>query len=565
MLINWGYISSHLLLGLTFILGFVFLLTKVRIFRSRILKQEFSLRDKLMMVAVFGALGIMGTYIGFRAVDGTANTRAVGVILAGLIGGPAVGVGAGCIAGLHRFTLGGITAYNSAISAVLEGLMAGLVCTHLRKVPARWAYALPLTFVLEGLHMLFLLVMATPVQYEATWNLVQAIIPAMLVTNPAAVAAFIAIFDNARTEQEKVEGKAARLALQIAEKTMIYLRKGLNAESAKQTVSAILETVDALEAVALVSQEKVLAFTDRRGRGGGQELQAPPIQAALEFGFYGMIQNWREFDHRVSAELALEAVIAAPLKDNHTVIGALVFYKATRNSMTSFEVELIKGLSHLISTQLEVGKGEQQAALRAAAEIKALQAQINPHFLFNALNTIVYYCRQKPEIARDLLLKLAQFYRNNLSRIDDFIDLKTELQHIDAYIQIEAARFSGKLSMVYEIPTVNGLTVPPFILQPIVENAVKHGLYPQKTGGQITVRGYRRENRLEVVIQDDGVGMDEETCRRVLLETPERKGIGLVNVDQRLRAIYGEEYGLNIESAKGKGTSVSLAFPLNAQ
>ena len=563
MLINWGYISSHLLLGLTFILGFVFLLTKVRIFRSRVLKQKFSLRDKLMLIMVFGAIGIMGTYIGFRTIDGVANTRAVGVILAGLIGGPAVGAGAGCIAGLHRYTLGGITAHSSALSAVGQGLLAGFFCLPLSKVSGRWLYVLPLAFLLEGLHMLFLLVVAAPELYDATWQLVQAISPAMLVTNPAAVAAFMAIFDNARSEQEKVEGKAARLALQIAEKTMIHLRKGLNLKSAEQTVAAILQTVDSLAAVAVVAPEGVLAFADRKGRNVGHELMAPPIQDVLEEGFYAMLQNWREIDHRVPVELALEAVIAAPLKDNDTVIGALVFYKSTRNSITAFEVELIKGLSSLISTQLEVGKGAQQAALRAAAEIKALQAQINPHFLFNALNTIVYYCRQKPEIARDLLLKLAQFYRNNLSRLDDFIDLKTELQHIDAYIQIEAARFSGKLKVEYNIPPGCSVTIPPFILQPIVENAVKHGLYPKKEGGLIVLTGCRCGDRLEITVQDDGVGMDEEMCCRILQETVERKGIGLINVHQRLKAIYGEEYGLKIESEKGKGTSVSLAFPLN--
>ena len=139
----------------------------------------------------------------------------------------------------------------------------------------------------------------------------------------------------------------------------------------------------------------------------------------------------------------LQAKVAVALKDQDVVVGALVFYKTVANSINPFEIELINGLAQLISTQIEVSKVEQQSALRSVAEIRALQAQINPHFLFNALNTIVYYCRKQPEVARELLINLGDFYRNNLSHADDWVDLHTELHHVDPMCALKPLVFKA--------------------------------------------------------------------------------------------------------------------------
>jgi two-component system sensor histidine kinase LytS len=198
----------------------------------------------------------------------------------------------------------------------------------------------------------------------------------------------------------------------------------------------------------------------------------------------------------------------------------------------------------------------------ALAEIKALQAQINPHFLFNALNTIVHYCRKQPETARKLLLHLSNYYRNSISVSDSFVSLNTELQHINDYVKIESARFMGKLDVVYDIPDECNCQVPTLILQPIVENAIKHGLYPKKNGGKVVISGRLDGKNVVLVVEDDGIGMEESQVRAALNPDPNRQSIGICNVNSRLKSLYGEQYELVIDSKVGKGTQVSISIPL---
>lgn len=563
MLVGWESIISYLLFALLFILGFVFLLTRAPVFRNVMLKSQPTLLVKIVYIVFFGLIGVMGTFTGVHTSDGIANTRGVGVIVAGLVGGPVVGFGAGVIVGVHRFFLGGVSAGASGLAAVTEGILAGMSYSWFRKSALRWPYALLLGFVLEVLHMGMLLVFSQP--FDQVLHLVKVISLPMLIINPIGIASFIAIFDSVYDEQEKTEGKAARLALQIAGETLAYLRKGLNADSARHTAQTILNNVSNLDAVAVTSTEQVLAFVGPGADHHIKEIVTKSTMQVLNSGRYVLACRKQEIGC-VNPNCPLKSKIVVPLKDQAVVIGALAFYKTTANSINAFEIELIKGLAQLISIQLEVSKVEQESALRMTAEMKALQAQINPHFLFNALNTIGYYCRKQPETARSLILNLADFYRNNLSHIDQWVDLQTEIYYINAYIQIESARFQGKLKIQYEIPEHCHVKIPPLILQPIVENAVKHGLYPKKDGGCIVISAKKNADRLIVTIADNGVGIGESQLASLLKEkdtgSKEHREIGLHNVHQRLQTIYGKDYGLVINSIEGEGTSVAIPFPL---
>jgi two-component system sensor histidine kinase LytS len=263
----------------------------------------------------------------------------------------------------------------------------------------------------------------------------------------------------------------------------------------------------------------------------------------------------------VDPNCPLASKVVVPLTYRSEVVGALVLYKAAENGITPFEVELAIGLGQLASTQIEVSRGELEAALRARAEIKALQAQINPHFLFNAINTIVYYCRKQPETARELLVHLGEFYRKNISGQEEIVDLETEIRHVDSYVRIETARFHGKLRVVYDIPPECGCLLPPLILQPLVENAIRHGIYPKKQGGTVKVSARMAAGNVLLTVEDDGVGMDPGLVSRVLANDPTRKTIGLGNVDGRLRILYGDGAGLKIESAPDRGTRVTITIP----
>jgi LytS/YehU family sensor histidine kinase len=207
----------------------------------------------------------------------------------------------------------------------------------------------------------------------------------------------------------------------------------------------------------------------------------------------------------------------------------------------------------------------------ARAELRALRAQINPHFLFNALNTIRYFVRTDPDTARQLLLNLSQVMQNAL-RAEQFVSLQDEIDYVKAYLALEQARLNDRLQISWHLPMDDDLEhpVPALILQPLVENAVIHGIAPQLAGGAVNITIDRSKGDLLLRVTDDGCGADPERLAELLDNTghpPERACIGLRNIDGRLRNLYGDPYRLAIESAVGQGTRAEIRIPLgsNAQ
>jgi len=166
-----------------------------------------------------------------------------------------------------------------------------------------------------------------------------------------------------------------------------------------------------------------------------------------------------------------------PLMSGGGVIGTVKLYQDGKKRITPVIVELGKGIGQLLATQLEIAELQARAALVTQAELKALQAQINPHFLFNALNTVVSFCRTDPMKARDLLIHLSEFFRRNLRQSDQLVTLKDEIEHVNSYLAIQGARYGDRLKVVVDVePEVKTAMLPPLTLQPIVENSVKHGI-----------------------------------------------------------------------------------------
>lgn len=561
MFVVFREISFSLLKHMSLILIMIAVLSKFKIFKNIMLKKT-TRAEKFVLMVFFGIISMIGTY-GFPLQNAFANTRAVGVIVGGLVAGPAVGIGAGLLAGIHRYSLGGLTINAAFISVVLQGYLAGLYYKKIQSKKPMWFDATIFAALLELLHFAIVVFITRPL-VEAV-ELVIIIGPPMVLINAMGVGVFVAILETIYSEQEKIEAAATHLALKIANKTLPYLRQGLNKYSAQKAAEIILEMADDLAAVAIISKDSILAFV-----GKGSDHHSPETNGiitrstleAMEKNEHVIAQTRKEVGCN-KGDCPLSSKMIVLLKENEQVVGALGIYKSTENSITSFEIELALGLGQLFSTQIEISKIQQQTELLAQAEIRALQAQINPHFLFNALNTIVYYCRKEPETARDLLILLGDFYRNNLVKPDILVDLVTEINHVDAYVQIERARFGEKLQIHYEIDSVNNYMVPPLILQPIVENAIKHGIFPRKNGGKITVAGKLSEDneRFILTVEDDGVGMEQELVDRVLEYESGRQYIGLNNVNSRLKNIYGSTYGLIIESRPGCGTRVTIPIP----
>jgi len=198
----------------------------------------------------------------------------------------------------------------------------------------------------------------------------------------------------------------------------------------------------------------------------------------------------------------------------------------------------------------------QQMLLRARME--ALSNQINPHFLFNTLNTVSALVRTDPDMAREVVLKLSNILRRLLRQQENFVPLREELHFVDDYLDIEVAR-SGrdKLEIAKEIDEGSlDIFVPSMLLQPIVENAIRHGLAPKLEGGVITIRTALEEGRLRIEVEDNGLGMTEARLARV-----HEEGIGMSNVQARLKLLYGDDFRFEIASRLGEGTSVRIEVP----
>lgn len=202
-------------------------------------------------------------------------------------------------------------------------------------------------------------------------------------------------------------------------------------------------------------------------------------------------------------------------------------------------------------------KLEAQQRLATEARLQALTYQINPHFLFNTLNSVSSLIRLNPEEARTVVYKLSSILRKLLRKTEHLTTLGEELSFIDDYLSIEKVRFRDKLRIEIDVePGARECLVPSMFLQPLVENSIKHGISPKLDGGTIRIRARHGSGRLQLVIEDDGVGIAEERLGDVF-----QQGIGVSNINERLKVLYGEQYRMDVDSKPGAGTRFEIEMP----
>ncbi|MFZ5943499.1 MAG: LytS/YhcK type 5TM receptor domain-containing protein [Bacillota bacterium] len=539
-----GYIFFRLFEAVGIIGLGAYFFSQSRIFRG-LFKRKFTLKDNLLMIIFFSLISIAGTYLGIPIEGALANTRAVGAIVAGLIGGPVVGLGAGFIAGTHRFMLGGYTGLACGLATTLEGFLAGFLTLN-KKQNISTKHGMLAGVLGESLQMIIILLIARP--FVNALELVKIIALPMMVVNSCGIMLFIHLVNKARNDQEQMEALQAHKALKIANQTISHLKHGLNQNSAKMAANIILKMSE-VDAVAITDKHKILAHV---GIASDHHLPHNTLLTELTnqvitTGNLTIAAAPQEIGCK-HKDCLLGSAVVVPLKIKNEVVGTLKFYQAKKKMITPVQVELAKGLGQLLSTQLELGQLEEQAKLKTTAELKALRAQINPHFLFNALNTIIYFSRTNSQISRNLLIHLSDFFKKTLKNDNDFVKLNEELSLIKSYLTIEKARFGNRLEIIYDVPEeLQDVKIPAFILQPLVENAVKHGIAPKIEGGQIIIKAFYRDKKIGFCICDTGIGIPKETREKIFLEGfGKGTGIGLSNVNQRLKNIYGSEYGLKI-------------------
>lgn len=559
------------------IIAVAFILTRFQFFKNMIYHDKLNRKQELAAILFFGSFGIIGTYLGvafntsttnFNGVavvltsdEAIANTRVISVVVAGLLGGYRLGIGAGLIAGIHRLTLGGFTAVSCGLSTIVAGVIAGAFYRKGRSIHP--LIALGIGSLAEALQMSVILLISKP--FEKAVALVEVIGLPMILANGVGVALFLLIVRTVISEQERVTALQAQKTLRIADQTLGYLRKGMNVDTALAVCNILYRELKP-SAVAITNKSDILAHV---GIASDHHEVKSPIRT---FETKEVIQNGELIVvsegtiHCDYPNCPLGAAIIAPLIQRGKTIGTLKLYYPSEKAMTSVSIEIIAGLSSLLSNQLEIAETDRAYQFAKEAEIKALQAQINPHFLFNAMNIIVSLIRTDPEQARKLLTSLSYFLRNNVTGTTvSKISLAQELSHVKAYLAIIEARFVDKLTINYDIDdNLLEEMIPPFTLQPIVENAIHHGIHDMEKDCIIKVTVRADEKEIVIIVEDNGKGIPAE---RILLlglheiDSETGTGMGLFNVNRRLVMTFGEQAAVNIKSENDRGTVVSFRIP----
>jgi two-component system LytT family sensor kinase len=515
-------------------------------------------RHKVILYFVFSAFSILGTYFGLPVGDAIANTRAIGAVLAGLIGGPILGLAVGLTGGLHRLSLGGFTAFSCGISTTVEGLIGGLFHLYLmRRGSNRDIFnphiALTATFVAEAVQMLIILLLARP--FADALALVRVIAVPMILANSVGAALFISIMRDQKRMYDKFGVIFSAKALKIAEKTLGIMGRGFNRETATE-IAEVIYRETGVSAVAITDRQEILAYL-----GEGADHHIPGNAIGSEQTRQAIRENrviYADGIHEVftcsrSPACPLGSALVVPLQVDNEVVGTIKLYERKNKLFLSLNRTLGEGIARMLSEQLLRYRYEDQKNLLLTSELKLIQAQINPHFLFNALNTISAVISEDAPRARDLLLHLSNLFRKNLKRTSDISTLEEELNHVNSYLTIEKARFEDRLVVQQSIdPELLSTRLPTFTLQPIIENAIKHGVSAMFGVGIIQVTACRIGSRVEITIEDNA----GTYCPEI-----KEGGLGMNIVDKRIKNLCGRQYGLVTACEPERRTAITIVLP----
>ena len=331
------------------------------------------------------------------------------------------------------------------------------------------------------------------------------------------------------------------------------LREGLTTRSAERS-SRHLRALLGSPAVALTDTHEVLHWDGLGAHHRGQVASA--LGPVLDSGRTRVVS--RGDLPCDDASCPVREVILSPLVVDETLVGTLA---VGAPGVTGSLVRAADEVAQWVSGQLELAALGDSRSRLMEAEVRALRAQISPHFIYNSLSAIASFVRTDPDRARMLLLEFADFTRYSFRSHGEFTTLAEELRSIERYLLLEQARFGDRLQVTLRIaPEVLPVAVPFLCIQPLVENAVRHGLQGQHTG-HLTIVARDLDQECVIEVEDDGVGEDPERVRRALAGDLAQDSVGLGNVDARLREAFSDDYGLVVETAPGAGTKVTVRVP----
>lgn len=530
----------------------LFFLIRIRLFRELLHKSAHTPKELLAVTAIFSMFALFSTWSGVPVEGSLVNVRIIAVMSGGILFGPWVGVITGIIAGTHRYLIdiGGVTAIPCFITSIIAGILSGWIHHSVPK-PQRWRIGILAGMLCETLTMILVVLWAPTTALGI--DIVSKIgIP--MIFGSVCIGFIVLLVQSVEGEKEAIAARQAKLALDIANKTLPLFRH-VNAESLRQVCDIIRRDISA-DAVAITNNDHVLAYVGvgENNYLDSDDIISPTTRLAINTGTI-IIKN----NDEAHSNPLIHSILVIPLWEKGVVTGTLKIYYCHAHQITSSLQEMAIGLSQIISTQLEVSRAEQLREMANKAELRALQSKINPHFLFNALNAISSSIRLNPDTARQLIFNLSRYLRYNIELKDDEqIDIRKELYQIKDYITIEQARFGSKLTVIYDIDDEVNCVIPSLLIQPLVENAIVHGIQPCKGKGVVTISVAACGNRVRISVRDTGHGIDPAVVARVEADDMPGNKIGLLNVHHRVKLLYGE--GLHIRRLE-PGTEITFYVP----
>ncbi|MDU1274106.1 MAG: sensor histidine kinase [Staphylococcus epidermidis] len=526
--------------GLIILLAYI--LMNINHFKTMMSERD-KWRSKFQLIIIFGIFSMISNFTGIEIENGhivsgdiyyhlskdasMANTRVLTIGVSGLIGGPWVAIIVGIISGLCRLYIGGADAYTYLISSIVIAIISGYFGHQTIKqntYPSIKKGAI-IGAITEIIQMGCILLFTNNLHHAIT--LVSFIALPMIIINSLGTAIFLTIILSTIKQEEQMRAVQTHDVLQLANETLPYFRSGLNEKSAQQAAEIILKLMQ-VSAVAITNKKDILTHI---GAGSDHHVARKEIitdlsKEVIQSGKL-KVAHTREGIGCHHPNCPLEGAIVVPLYIHNEVAGTLKFYFTDNNIISTSDQQLAKGLANIFSSQLELGQAEMQGQLLKDAEIKSLQAQVNPHFFFNAINTISALVRIDSEKARRLLIP----NRFNIHyRIDD--------QCQDALI-------------------------PPFIIQILVENSIKHAFKNRKKNNHIDVDVSMKQDYLSISVQDNGQGIPADQLDIIgytTVTSTTGTGNALVNLNKRLTGLFGTTSALNIQSSQS-GTTVSCLIP----
>lgn len=565
-------------IGLLLVIAFV--LTRTPGFK-KLLDRKFNKGMSIVHAIVFGAFAIASTTTGILIADGTVlnvdfivlpveddqlivSMSLVAVVIAGLLGGPFVGFGAGLIAGIHLMFLGGVGWLANGFVNPLTGLLAGLTARFF----SNERVISPLKALFIGVFPPVLQMQLLLIFYTDALDIVEIVdwigLPLVL-SNSLAIAIFTAMVGIVLKEQENEAAIATKQALTIAEEAIPYLKKDFSGDMAEGIAELLYERLE-LAAVSVTNNKEVLAY---KGIGRhhliGEPIRSSVAQEAIRTKVMQVTYKKEEVECK-EKNCPLQAAIMIPITQGTEHTGLIIFYFRKPEHISPVELTMAEGLGKFISNQLTMLHAEKLKMHMRDTELRNLQAQINPHFLFNTLQLIATLFRENAETARHLTLKLASFMRFNLRLVSkSLVELEKECEHVEAYTSIIQARFMDRLRININKPDdLSNIYIPPSTIQPLVENCINHGLHHKSKGGKIEIDISLEETDVFILVRDNGDGFPEHVLQ-VAGEQPlsegKSGGIGIYNVNQRLVSLLGESSKLSIRNLPQGGSEVYFRIP----